>query len=75
MVEGIGEESGLVEADELERQGQDEDAGPWRQVLVNEIVIECPVVVEVLGDGLAGEVQGAIVEDLLGQVARVIRDA
>jgi hypothetical protein len=80
MVDGIGGESGLIEAgDELERPTSrpdlGEENGAWRQVLVNEIVIECPVVVEVVGDALAGEVQGAIVADVLGQVAQVIRDA
>jgi hypothetical protein len=78
VVDGVGGEPGLVPVEE-ESEETAYDAGEDRagaeRVTVSEIVIECPVLVELVGDGLAPDVYGAIVEDLLGQVARVLRDA
>jgi hypothetical protein len=74
VVDGVGGEPGLVPVEE-EVEETPYDAGHAKPVVVNEILIECPVVVEMVGDGFSTDIYGAIMDDLLGRVAGVIRDA
>jgi len=76
---GPGQDAGFVLSDFDVEGGEVPDQLPGeenqRQVTLNEIVIECPVVIEFVGGGLSPEARDEVLLTVMDQIASVVRNA
>lgn len=62
-------------AEALEALASSDEATPPATTVVTEIVLECPVVIELVGPDLSAIAADAAADALLDGLARVMRDA
>jgi len=75
-LEGRGEALVLPEfAGALEALGERDDSRETAQPVVQEIVLECPVVIEFVGEDISTAAAEALTTSLLDGLAGVVRDA
>ena len=75
-IETRGQALALPEfAEALEALAGSDEAAPPATTVVHEIVLECPVVIEVVGPDMSATVAAAMAGALLDGLAQVVRDA